>query len=71
MTKKKSAPASALSRPIPQTQWTRARAAERITYPEGVPQRSSWRDPGTYTGGELSYRGQEPRSFVSLAGRAP
>lgn len=70
MTKKKSAVPSALAQTVPHTQWTRAREAERITYPGGTPARLSWRDPSTYTGGELSYRGQqERRATVSLAGR--
>lgn len=69
MTKKKSAPASALTRTVPHSQWSKIKAAERITYDQGAPDRARWQTQGTYTGGELSYRGQEPRSFVSLAGR--
>lgn len=70
MTKKKSLN-SALTKTVPPSQWSKIKAAERITYDQGAPARSSWQTSGTYTGGELSYRGQqERRSFVSLAGRA-
>lgn len=69
MTKKKSAVRSALSQTVPRSQWTRARESESITYDQGAPTRASWQSKGTYTGGELAYRGQERRPIISLAGR--
>ena len=70
MTKKKSTPVSALAQTVPHGQWTRIRAAERITYDDGAPDRARWQNQPVYAGGELSYRGrQERRPIVSLAGR--
>lgn len=66
MTKKK----SALAQIVPHTQWSQIQASQRITYPEGPPDRMSWRTQDTYTGAGLSYRGQqERRPIVSLAGQ--
>lgn len=61
---------SALSHHVPQSEWTKAREAERIDYPEGPPDRASWKTPETYKGTELSYRGQKERiKPIFLAGR--
>lgn len=70
MTKKKSAAPSALSKTVPPSQWSKIKAAERITYDQGAPDQARWQNPGTYAGGELSYRGQqERRPIISLDGR--
>lgn len=61
---------SALSHHIPQSEWTKAREKERISYPEGPPDRASWKTPGTYEPKELQYRGQQERKKpIFLAGR--
>lgn len=61
--------ASALAQTVPPTQWSQIRTSERITYPDGAPDRVTWRGQGTYTGSGLNYRGQERRPIIALAGR--
>lgn len=61
---------SALSHHIPQSDWMKAREAERISYPEGPPDRANWKTPGTYEPKELQYRRQQERvKPMFLAGR--
>ncbi|MCS4293344.1 MAG: hypothetical protein RR749_03125 [Comamonas sp.] len=41
---------------------------DRISYPDGVPDsRITWIERPEYKGNELSYRGQKPKSIVTLA----
>ena len=69
MTKPKNKPLCVLANPVPMSEWSKTREAERISYPEGPPDRASWKTQEVYKGTELTYRGQEPRNKVFLAGR--
>lgn len=50
-------------------EWGKAHTSARISYPDGVPDRMSWRARETYTGSELTYRSQQARSIISLTSK--
>lgn len=50
-------------------EWAKVKTDARISYPDGVPDRLSWRARETYTGNELTYRSQQARPIISLAGK--
>lgn len=59
-------------RPSPQPaplEWAKVHTDARITYPDGVPDRLSWRARETYTGSELTYRSREARQIISLTSK--
>lgn len=50
-------------------EWAKAQTSARISYPDGVPDRLSWRARETYTGSELSYRSRQPKTIISLTSK--
>lgn len=50
-------------------EWAKVQTDARISYPDGVPDRLSWRARETYTGSELTYRSQQARSIISLTSK--
>ena len=63
-------PASPRSLPQPAPlEWAKAQTDTRISYPDGVPDRLSWRARETYTGSELTYRSREVRQIISLTSK--
>ncbi|MNV83323.1 hypothetical protein D3C71_1771200 [compost metagenome] len=50
-------------------EWGKVQTSPRISYPDGVPDRMSWRARETYSGSELTYRSQQPKSIISLTSK--
>jgi len=50
-------------------EWGKVQTSPRISYPDGVPDRMSWRARETYSGSELTYRSQQARSIISLTSK--
>lgn len=69
MTKKRTAMLSALSHHVPQSEWTKAREAERIKHEPGELEHRDWRTREVYRPKELDYRGRQPRNIIALTGR--
>ena len=60
-------PAQALSQEEIQARYER----DRISYPDGVPDsRITWIERPEYKGNELSYRGQKPKTIVTMGSSA-
>lgn len=69
MTKPKNKPVCVLANPVPMSEWSKTREAERIKYEDGPPDQARWKTQEVYKGSELSYRGQQPKKKFFLAGR--
>lgn len=67
MSHKQASPRS-LPHPAP-LEWAKAHTDTRISYPDGVPDRLSWRAREIYTGSELTYRSREVRQIISLTSK--
>lgn len=69
MPKKRTAMLSALTHTVPQSEWTKAREAERIKHEAGELEHRDWRAREVYQPKELDYRGRQPRNIIALTGR--